>query len=297
MTYILYNPLADNGSGKANAEKIKDILPSEKLKFLDITGIDAAKFIADASLDDRVVVSGGDGTIHYLVNLLNGKIPERPIYYFPAGSGNDFTTDIRNTDKDELILLNRYIEALPTVRVSGKELLFLNGIGYGIDGYCCEEGDKLRRKSDKPINYAAIAVKGMLFYFKPRGAVITVDGVRHEYRHVWLAPTMNGRFYGGGMNVAPGQNRLNPERTVTVIVMHCRSKLKTLMAFPSIFKGEHVFKKDIVEVLTGHEITVTFDKPTPLQVDGETFTNVLTYSVSAANGESSDSKTAEALAT
>lgn len=296
MTYILYNPLADNGSGKANAEKIKDVL-SEDLKFLDITGIDAAKFIADASLDDRVVVSGGDGTIHYLVNLLNGKIPERPIYYFPAGSGNDFTTDIRDTDKDELILLNRYIEALPTVRVSGKELLFLNGIGYGIDGYCCEEGDKLRRKSDKPINYAAIAVKGMLFYFKPRGALITVDGVRHEYRHVWLAPTMNGRFYGGGMNVAPGQNRLNPERTVTVIVMHCRSKLKTLMAFPSIFKGEHVFKKDIVEVLTGHEITVTFDSPTPLQVDGETFTNVLTYSVSAANGESSDSKTAEALAT
>lgn len=296
MTYILYNPLADNGSGKANAEKIKDVL-SEDLKFLDITGIDAAKFIADASLDDRVVVSGGDGTIHYLVNLLNGKIPERPIYYFPAGSGNDFTTDIRDTDKDELILLNRYIEALPTVRVSGKELLFLNGIGYGIDGYCCEEGDKLRRKSDKPINYAAIAVKGMLFYFKPRGAVITVDGVKHEYGHVWLAPTMNGRFYGGGMNVAPAQNRLNPERTVTVIVMHCRSKLKTLIAFPSIFKGEHVFKKDIVEVLTGHEITVTFDSPTPLQVDGETFTNVLTYSVSAANGESSDSKAAEALAT
>lgn len=296
MTYILYNPLADNGSGKANAEKIKDVL-SEDLKFLDITGIDAAKFIADASLDDRVVVSGGDGTIHYLVNLLNGKIPERPIYYFPAGSGNDFTTDIRNTNKDELILLNRYIEALPTVMVSGKELLFLNGIGYGIDGYCCEEGDKLRRKSDKPINYAAIAVKGMLFYFKPRSAVITVDGVRHEYRHVWLAPTMNGRFYGGGMNVAPAQNRLNPERTVTVIVMHCRSKLKTLMAFPSIFKGEHVFKKDIVEVLTGHEITVTFDKPTPLQVDGETFTNVLTYSVSAANGESSDSKAAEAVTT
>ncbi len=296
MTYILYNPLADNGSGKANAEKIKDVL-SEDLKFLDITGIDAAKFIADASLDDRVVVSGGDGTIHYLVNLLNGKIPERPIYYFPAGSGNDFTTDIRDTDKDELILLNRYIEGLPTVRVSGKELLFLNGIGYGIDGYCCEEGDKLRRKSDKPINYAAIAVKGMLFYFKPRGAVITVDGVKHEYGHVWLAPTMNGRFYGGGMNVAPAQNRLNPERTVTVIVMHCRSKLKTLIAFPSIFKGEHVFKKDIVEVLTGHEITVTFDSPTPLQVDGETFTNVLTYSVSAANGESSDSKAAEALAT
>lgn len=295
MTYILYNPLADNGSGKANAEKIKCVL-SEEAEFLDVTAIDAAKFITEASPDDRVVISGGDGTIHYLVNQLNGKVPERPIHYFPAGSGNDFTTDIRDTDKDELILLNRYIEKLPTVRVSGKELLFLNGIGYGIDGYCCEEGDKLRRKSDKPINYAGIAVKGMLFYFKLRSAVITVDGVKREFEHVWLAATMNGRFYGGGMNVAPGQNRLNPERTVTVIVMHCPNKLKTLMAFPSIFKGEHVLKKDIVEVLTGHEITVAFDKPTPLQVDGETFTNVLTYSVSAAKSESSDSKAAEALA-
>lgn len=293
MTYILYNPFADNGSGKKNAEKIKELLPSEKLEYLDITGISAAEFLADASTDDRVIISGGDGTIHYIVNQLKGNVPERPIYYYPAGSGNDFTADIRAENKDGLILLNPYIEALPTVKVSGKELLFLNGIGFGIDGYCCEEGDKLRQKSDKPINYTAIAIKGLLFKFKPRGATITVDGVKHEYKYVWIAPTMNGRFYGGGMNVAPGQDRLNTERSVTTVIMHCPNKLKTLMVFKSIFKGEHVLKKDVVEVLTGHEVTVTFDSPTPLQVDGETFTNVLTYSVSAAKKESS--KTAEAV--
>lgn len=297
MTYILYNPLSDNRSGKKNAEKIKELLPSEKLEFIDLTKSNAEEFLADASTDDRVVISGGDGTIHYLVNQLKGNIPERPIYYYSAGSGNDFTTDIREKNKDELILLNPYIKDLPTVKVSGKELLFLNGIGFGIDGYCCEEGDKLRQKSDKPINYTAIAIKGLLFKFKPRGATVVIDGVKHEYRHVWIAPTMNGRFYGGGMNVAPDQDRLNPERTVTFVVMHCPNKLKTLMVFPKIFKGEHVLRKDMVEVLTGHEITVTFDSPTPLQVDGETFTNVLTYSVSAAKTESSGSKAAEAVTT
>lgn len=297
MTYILYNPLADNGSGKKNAEKIKEILSAEKLEFLDLTKANAAEFLADASPDDRVIISGGDGTIHYLVNQLKGNVPERPIYYYPAGSGNDFTADIRAKNKDELILLNPYIKDLPTVKVSGKELLFLNGIGFGIDGYCCEEGDKLRQKSDKPINYTAIAVKGLLFKFKPRGATIVVDGVKHEYKHVWIAPTMNGRFYGGGMNVAPDQDRLNNERTVTTVIMHCPNKLKTLMVFPKIFKGEHVLRKDMVEVLTGREVTVTFDSPTPLQVDGETFTNVITYSVSAAKTESSGSKTAEAVAT
>lgn len=297
MTYVLYNPLADNSSGKKNAEKIKELLPSKKLEFLDTTKTNAAEFLADVSTDDRVIISGGDGTIHYLVNQLKGNVPERPIYYYPAGSGNDFTADIRAKNNDELILLNPYIEALPTGKVSGKELLFLNGIGFGIDGYCCEEGDKLRKKSDKPINYTAIAVKGLLFKFKPRGATVVVDGVKHEYKHVWIAPTMNGRFYGGGMNVAPDQDRLNTERTVTTVIMHCPNKLKTLMVFPKIFKGEHVLRKDMVEVLTGHEVTVTFDAPTPLQVDGETFTNVITYSVSAAKTESSDSKAAEAVTT
>ncbi len=295
MTYVLYNPLSDNGNGKVNAEKIRALMPSEEPEFLDITETDTLKFLTDVSPDDRVVVSGGDGTIHYLVNQLGGNAPSHTIYYYPSGSGNDFTADVRG-GKNELLLLDPYIKNLPTVRVSGRELMFLNGVGYGIDGYCCEEGDKQRQKSDKPINYAAIAVKGMLFKFRPRGAVIVVDGVKHEYRHVWLAPTMNGRFYGGGMNVAPGQDRLNPERKLTVIVMHCPGKLKTLMAFPSIFKGEHVLKKDIVDVLTGNEITVTFDKPTPLQVDGETFTNVLTYSVSSGKPDVPHAEPAETAA-
>ncbi|MCM1164833.1 MAG: diacylglycerol kinase family protein [Lachnospiraceae bacterium] len=292
MTYVLYNPLADNGSGKKNAEGICGLLPSEEIVFLDVTGINAAEFLEGASPDDRVILSGGDGTIHCLVNRAKGEI-KHPLYYYPTGSGNDFTTDIRAADKDELILLDPYIRALPTVKVNGKTLLFLNGIGYGIDGYCCEEGDKLRKKTDKPINYAAIAVKGLLFRFKPRAATIVVDGVKREYEHVWLAATMNGRFYGGGMNVAPSQDRLNAERSVTVIVMHCPNKFKTLMAFPSIFKGEHVLKKDIVDVLTGHEVTVAFDSPTPLQVDGETFTGVSGYSVSSAGAHG----TAEAAGT
>ncbi len=45
----------------------------------------------------------------------------------------------------------------------------------------------------------AIAIKGLLFHYRPTNAVITVDGVTHTYKKVWLVPTMNGRYYGGGM--------------------------------------------------------------------------------------------------
>ena len=49
------------------------------------------------------------------------------------------------------------------------------------------------------------------------------------------------------------------------------------MIFPSIFKGKHVDHKKVVEVKTGHRITVTFDRPVALQIDGETVLNVTTY--------------------
>lgn len=277
MIYILYNPLADNRNGRSNAKSIGEILGTTDVSYLDITELNTTEFLKKTAPADKVVLSGGDGTLHHFVNECGGQAPERLIYYYPAGSGNDFMTDVREWEKDGVVLLNPYLQNLPTVTVNGETCYFLNGVGYGIDGYCCEEGDKQRAESDSTINYAAIAIKGMMFSFKPREATVTVDGVTHHYDNVWLAPTMNGRFYGGGMMVAPDQRRMRDDGLITTVVMHCKSKLKTLAVFPSIFKGEHIRHTEMVEVLTGREITVSFSQPAALQIDGETIPQVFSY--------------------
>ena len=92
---------------------------------------------------------------------------------------------------------------------------------------------------------------------------------------------MNGRFYGGGMMVTPDQHRGNAEGKVSVCVMHGSGKIKTLAVFPSIFKGGHVKHTEMVEILTGHDIEVRFDRSCALQIDGETIRNVTSYSVHA----------------
>lgn len=51
------------------------------------------------------------------------------------------------------------------------------------------------------------------------------------------------------------------------------------MVFPSIFKGEHIKHTEMSKVFTGHDITVEFDRPTALQIDGETVTDVTSYTV------------------
>ena len=232
------------------------------------------------SPSDEVVLCGGDGTLNFLINEFDCDTLENRVYYYPTGSGNDFWNDLGKKDGDAPVLINDYIVRLPSVIVNGMTRKFINGIGYGIDGYCCEEGDRQRTKAgDKPINYTSIAIKGLLFHYKPTRATITVNGETHVFDKAWLAPTMNGRFYGGGMMATPDQDRLNPARTVTTMVMYGKGKIGTLAVFPSIFKGEHVNKTNIVKTFVSNRVKVAFDRPVALQIDGETVLNVREYEV------------------
>ncbi|MDO4828325.1 MAG: diacylglycerol kinase family protein [Clostridia bacterium] len=282
MTYILFNPLAGGGQGEARAQALAKRMRGRDVTLCDVTKLDAAAFLRGLPGTDVIILAGGDGTLNHFANALNGVAPTQTIYYYPTGSGNDFMNDVRGNAANETVLLNPCLRGLPTVEVNGARHAFLNGIGYGIDGYCCEVGDRLRAEGKQKINYAGIAIKGLLFHFRPMKATVTVDGRTRTYKNVWLAPTMKGRFYGGGMNIAPAQDRQNPDGTVSAVVLHCRSRLKTLIVFPSIFKGEHVKHTEMVDVLSGHDVLVRFDRPCALQIDGETVKNVTEYRVRGA---------------
>lgn len=280
MTYVLFNPLANNKTGeKAAHDQLDKLFAENEAEFKDITKIDdMGAFLDGLNADDRIIIAGGDGTINRFVNTIGDREINIDIDYAPTGSGNDFANDV-GVKPGELIRLNDYMKNLPHVTVNGKTCKFINGIGYGIDGYCCEEGDKFRVKSDKPVNYTGIAVKGVLFKFKPRNATVIVDGEEKHFKKVWLAPTMKGRYYGGGMNVAPEQDRLAEDKKLSVVVWHGSGRLPTLMRFPKIFKGEHVKYTKMIEIKKGSNVTVKFDKPTALQIDGETVIGVTEYSV------------------
>ena len=275
-THILYNPLAGNGSCKQKAEQVA--LRYQNAELRDLTRIkDYAAFFEQTDETDRVILCGGDGTLCRFANETEKITIPCKLYYSPAGTGNDFANDIGQKETDEPIELSGFLQNLPTVTICGTTTHFLNGVGYGIDGYCCDVGDRMRESGEQKINYAMIAVKGLLFHYVPTSATVTVDGKEHTYQNVWLAPTMHGRYYGGGMMPTPGQKRNSDDRTLSLMVMHSASKLKTLAVFPSIFKGEHVKHTDMVHVLQGKEITVRFDRPTPLQIDGETVLGVTEY--------------------
>ncbi len=280
--YVLFNQKAGNGRGKEGIEGLSAHF-KEELNFLDMTALQGGypALFEKLTADDFLVLCGGDGTLNCFVNDTAGLSFAGDIWYFPTGTGNDFATEMGKKRGDAPFLVNQYLKDLPTVTINGKDRLFLNGVGYGIDGYCCEVGDAKRAKSDKPVNYTAIAIKGLLLDYKPTSAKVTVDGKAYFYKKVWIAPTMKGKCYGGGMIPAPEQKRDDPEGNLSLTLFHTSGRLKTLMIFPSIFKGEHVKNEKYVTVLKGREITVEFDSPRALQIDGETVLDVLSYTAKA----------------
>ena len=266
MKYYLNNPLSNNG--------IKRKLP-EGANVIDATTINYPEFFSNLKPEDEVVFVGGDGTLNHLVNYLDCNTIKNNVYLYGNGTGNDFLNDLNETTEKE-VLINKYLVNLPVVHVKGRDVKYLNNMSFGLDGYCCEEADRQKEKSpNKKINYTTIAIKGLLFKFKPKHAWGNVDGKEYEFDNVWLAPTMHGRYVGGGMMMAPDQDRLSDE--LTLVLYTGKSKLKSLILFPSIFKGEHIKNTEAVKVFTGKKISVRFDKPCAVQIDGDTVLDVLEY--------------------
>lgn len=275
--YTLYNPVAGSGISKDDVEALS-VAYNIDMIHQDITQIDDYTSLFSAlDPDDVVIICGGDGTLNHFINDTEGIDIPCELRYHAVGTGNDFLHDLSKEKWGEPFRINEYISDLPVVEVNGKKRRFLNNVGFGIDGYCCEIGDKLKEKTDKSVNYTAIAIKGLLFHYKPTGATVTIDGKEFRYEKVWLAPTMKGRYYGGGMMPTPMQDRSDPSRELSLMVFYGKGKLKTLMAFPSIFKGEHIKHTNMVAIHKGKEIRVVFDRPTALQIDGETVLGVTEY--------------------
>lgn len=281
--FVLYNPLAGNGKCAFAVNQIN--LPEGcEIIYRKMTEIENYQsFFKSINREDKVVICGGDGTLNRFVNSVNIDETYNEILYFAAGSGNDFLNDLNLKQGNKLLPVKEHLKNLPTVLLNGKSYKFINGIGFGIDGYCCVEGDRIRRvkKSNKPINYTPIALKGLLYDYTPTNATVTVDGKKFTYKKVWLAPTMKGRFFGGGMMIAPQQNRKEESGQLTLVVGHNLSKLKIISLFPLIFKGKHIKHTKNVAIHKGYDISVEFDRPTDLQIDGEAFSDILHYEVSA----------------
>ncbi|MCR5684746.1 MAG: diacylglycerol kinase family protein [Lachnospiraceae bacterium] len=278
--HVLYNPVCYYGKGAEEAQKINEHLASDDLTFYDMTKInDYPALLSGFAEDSGVIICGGDGTLNRFINDKGDYEIKQQVYYYAIGSGTDFMTDIGGKRMDPPVNITKYLRDLPVATVDGKDYFFLNNVGFGLDGYCSGEAERMLSKGATEINFAKIAIGGLFGRFKPSCATISVSGNTRTFKRVYIATTMHGRYYGGGMLPTPNQDRLNRNHNVSTILMYGCGPLSVLFTFPAFFKGTHLKKARICKVYSGYDVNVIFDKPCEIQIDGEYLGKVSEYHV------------------
>lgn len=286
MYIFIVNPMAGNGRGKRVCAKIKK---SKLYREIDHTFYYtkypghaeeiAHQITVNGHHVTSIIVVGGDGTLHEVMNGL-GDV-SIPVSFIPGGSGNDFARGCLIKGKTVKIL-NSIIQNkqeksywLGNYQINNNsQRHFVNNMGFGFDAEITRiaNGSKYKRllnafRMGKFIYI--IALIQVLLRFKPRETTIEIDGNRRVIKDCWMVTITNHPFYGGGMKIIP-EVMIQPT-VFSVLILHSISRWKVLGMFMTVFTGKHVHFKE-VELLEATNLKIFTKNRMSFQVDGQTST-------------------------
>jgi diacylglycerol kinase (ATP) len=277
---FLVNPASANGStGRRWPELARraaalglvgETLLSERPGHLAELAAEAAAAGATA-----IVVVGGDGTVHEVVDgLARAGVSDRvELGLIPFGTGRDFARSLRIPRRldDALEVVRggrvRTVDIGRATYASGNgEAVahFANFAGAGISGAIADRANRTTKAFGGRLSFiwATLAV---FTRWQPTEMTVEIDG---ERRQVLLleALAMNGDYTAGGMWVAPEASL--EDGTFDVVLIGDFSKAEFTTTFPKIYRGTHVSHAK-VEIVRARELRVDAPSPLPIVLDGE----------------------------
>ncbi|GGP14279.1 diacylglycerol/lipid kinase family protein [Oceanobacillus neutriphilus] len=283
MYLLIVNPNAGNGHAKKVFERIQKMASYQNIERKTLftnqpgDGQSIAETYSKNELIKHVIVIGGDGTMHEVMNGWSNQAV--PISFIPGGSGNDFakgTGQRNNAEKQWQNIISNPAKH-PFWNGSfqpenGREKKFINSIGIGIDAATTEISNQSRLKGW--LNHLRlgkliylIALIQAILRFQPMNIRLMYNGMTKHIENVWMVSAANHPYCGGGLKVVPHAT-VNPN-DLSVLVIHQISKKKILLLFLLVIFGLHRYLKE-VELFQVKEMTIEVESPVSYQADGET---------------------------
>lgn len=265
MTSLL--AIANADAGTADEQAISDVV--DALQQFDVTLVKTASpdDLADAleahPAVDGVVVLGGDGSLHAVVDALRaaGRLAHVVIGLVPLGTGNDFAATLELPD--EPVKAAEVITAGQTRQIDliidGRDEVVVNAAHIGI-GAEAAKAARPWKKSLGPIGYVIGAVlTGLRGLLQPGARLqITVDGKSLPRKEPVIQVAVgNGSFVGGGTPLLPQADPSDGE--LDVAVSYTESPRRRIAYAWHVRRGDHHRRDDVV-YLRGTEVSVRGDK-------------------------------------
>ena len=267
-TLLLVNPTAGGGRSRGVSLAAANTL-RELGHHLDVVVTtrrgDVERLARDAAARGlaRVLVCGGDGTVHEGVNGLAGS--DTALGILPGGRGNDLAATL-GVPLDPAAAARHLTEA-PTRRidlgvVNDRRFGTTAGIGFDADVATRTNRGAWRRAG----RFAYVGgILASLVAFRAPHLRVTAGAARRDGRYMMCAVSNTGR-YGGGVLIAPDASA--DDGLLDLCLIRHASRLRLLRILPSAYRGEHVRAAE-VEMLRAAEVEVSADRELPIIADGE----------------------------
>lgn len=272
---LFYNPTAGRGKGGRRAAAVSRVLDANGISHKPV----ASRKVGDieelilTAIDEgsqKLLIAGGDGTVHEAVNaiLKSGRNVEFSV--IPVGTGNDFckACAIPLHWEDAITLLaDRMNSGTPGRKIDAgrcNDRFFANGLGIGFDA----KVSTIARDIQLPIGdivYVLAVFRGLWDGIATPAVSIRSDDWTFE-GPLTLANFSNGPWVGGLFHIAPMAH--NDDGMLDLIFAEAVTRLRVIRLLPKLMQGTHLDEPE-VNSRQIRKCEVTVEEPVPSHLDGE----------------------------
>jgi YegS/Rv2252/BmrU family lipid kinase len=267
---LVYNPLSGDASFRHRLDEFNEYMIRNRCFVLSVRTTrkeDTREFIqlAQEVKVEGIIVAGGDGTLHEVVNAMLHAGIDLPIGIIPSGTCNDFATHFRmryDLEKCCQVIVNGHSKAADVGKVNDS--YFLNVASGGL---FTSVAHNVETPLKNTLGKMAYYLKGLgqLPHFNSYKMKITADGNVIE-DELMLFLVMNSGMVGSFPKLAP-QAKIDDGKLDLLIVTKCR--IAELMGlFVSIMAGNHMNSRHIIN-LQASTIAIECEEDVESDLDGE----------------------------
>src|SRR6266581_5027810 len=276
---VIFNPTANRGKMQHHRALIRHRLEQEpQAEYVETTRQGEAQELARKAAEEGrpVIIVGGDGSVHEVVNGILASGNRVPLGIVAAGSGNDFAWNTLKLPHDPAEAIERAFAGqlidVDAGIVNGR--YFVNSLSVGLDADIAVAANIVKKypfMSGARLYYTT-TVKQLLFgYHRCPWLSFDLEGGEHpvksaEGRYVLMAIT-NGPTYGAGFRINPRADHTDGLFDICTITY--TPLMRALKLLPIVKRGEH---EDLPEVrfYRAKSVSIESQSSVNVQMDGET---------------------------
>jgi len=196
-----------------------------------------------AALDRRVVLVGGDGSVHAAANAPLRRLPELALV--PSGRANNVARALRiPTSRAEALAVaaNAPARPLDALRVATPDRSV-----YAVEavsaGFQAEARAAYRADNSADLRQGLRALAGALWRYRPYAVAVDVGGSHLRSRDAAQLFLSNLPYFGFGFEVDPGADPADGR--FEAILLEARSRRRLVRLLAAVRRGRHIGRRGV----------------------------------------------------